>query len=39
MRRFIIRGVNADWPEQGQEKDDWNRPVMSQTADSVGKRK
>lgn len=30
--RFKVRGVNADWSEQGWEKDDWTRPLMSQTA-------
>lgn len=30
--RFKVRGVNTDWSEQGWEKDDWTRPLMSQTA-------
>lgn len=27
--RFNVRGVEAEWPEEGGQKDDWTRPVMS----------
>lgn len=29
---FKVCCMNADWPEEGREKYDWTKPVMSQAA-------